>query len=99
PTARAAAMVADLLIIPRSLYGQSRPPVGLVRGSRDVFPQQIAAEIAREISPDRVDVIAVVLRVVVLDEEGGALYAVIVLFALLRLSSPGKRNLLEAGRL
>jgi hypothetical protein len=43
------------------------PVAGLV-----VVFEQVAAEIAGEIAPDGVDVVVVVLRVVVLDQEGGA---------------------------
>lgn len=46
-----------------------------------MFPQDVFAEIAIEIAPDGVDVIPVVLRVVLLDQERVALHAVVVLLA------------------
>ena len=46
-----------------------------------MLTQQIASEVAVEITPDRVNVIAVVLRVVELDEKRRALHAVVVFLA------------------
>ncbi len=37
-----------------------------------VIGQGIAAEIGREVAPDRVDVVGAILRIVVLDQRGGA---------------------------
>jgi hypothetical protein len=55
-----------------------------------VLFEQVAAEIAGEIAPDGVDVVVVVLRVVVLDEECGRLYAVVVAFAALHAAGPSE---------
>jgi hypothetical protein len=52
--------------------------------------QQIPAEIAAEIAPDRVYVIRVVLRVVVFDQERRALYPVVMGRASLLAARPGK---------
>ena len=61
------------------------------------FAQQIAAEIAGGVSPDGVEVVHVVLRVVVLDEEGRALEAVVVRAAALCLAGPGEVHAVGAG--
>src|SRR6266567_532262 len=42
-----------------------------------MFFQQVQAEIAFDIAPDRVDVVGAVLRVVVLDEKHGRLDAIV----------------------
>src|SRR5262245_51407231 len=62
-----------------------------------MFAQQILAEIAVEIAPDRVDVIGVVLRVVVFDQEGRALDAVIMRIAFVHAARPREIYLVEAG--
>ena len=51
-----------------------------------VLLEQIAAEVAGSISPHRVHVVGVVLRVVVLDDERGAAQAVVM--TLTRLVAP-----------
>ena len=56
----------------------------------NVIAQQVAAEVTVGISPDRVDVVHVVLRVVVLDEKRGRLEPVVVRAAPLGLSRPGE---------
>src|SRR5215510_14361497 len=62
-----------------------------------MFAQQILAEIAVEIAADRVDVIGVVLRVVVFDQESRALAAVIMLIAFVLAARPREIYLVEAG--
>jgi choline dehydrogenase-like flavoprotein len=61
-----------------------------------MFPQQIASKISVEVAPHRVDVIAVILRRVVLDEELRALHAVVVRLALLGRACPGETHGVEA---
>src|SRR2546428_229096 len=56
--------------------GRKRRNGRSVRDGFEVFPQQIAPKVAVEVPPNRVDVVAVVLRVVVLDEEGRPLDSV-----------------------
>src|SRR5262245_15591854 len=68
----------------------------LVPDAPDVLAQQVAAEVAVEVAPHRVDVVAVVLRVVVLDEERRSLDAVVVLLSALGLTGPREPDLLEA---
>ena len=55
-----------------------------------VFPQQVAPEVAVEVAPHRVHVIAVALRVVELDEERRALHTVVVRIAALEFAGPAK---------
>src|SRR6185295_19740127 len=49
----------------------------LVRYRGEMLPQQVLPEVAVEIPPDRVNVVAVVLCVVELDQEGRALDAIV----------------------
>ena len=65
---------------------------------RHVLGEDVAAEVAVEITPDRVHVVAVVLRVVVLDQERRALNLVVMALALLRGALPGELDLLDACR-
>src|ERR1700730_6667063 len=67
----------------------------LVRDRLEVLAQQIPPEVAVEIAPHGMDVIAVVLGVVVLDQKRGPLDAVVVLLSPLRLARPGERDFLE----
>ena len=60
-----------------------------------VLAQQVAAKIVLQIPPHRVDVIRVVLRVVILDERGRALDAIIMRFAALQAPGPGEVNLVD----
>src|SRR5919204_5018999 len=68
-----------------------------VRCGFQMLPQQIASEISLEVAPHRVDVVRVVLRVVVLDEEGRPLHAVVVFLAALGVAGPREADLLDAG--
>src|SRR5471030_2919047 len=61
----------------------------LVRDRSKMFAQEVAPEVSVEIAPDRVDVVAVVLRVVVLHEKRRALNPVVVLLTPLGLARPG----------
>src|SRR6185436_6307825 len=67
-------------------------------GSRrpEMLPQQVSHEVAIEVAPHRVDVVAVVLGVVVLHEEGRTLHAVVVLFPALGFTRPCEADLLDA---
>ena len=56
--------------------------------------QQVHAEVAVEIAPDGVDVVGVVLRVVVFDQERRGLHAIVVRVALLGPAGPGEINIL-----
>src|SRR5688572_11310130 len=56
---------------------------------------EIAAEIAREITPHGMDVVRVVLRVVVLDQEGRALNAIVVRLTALDRAGPRECHLAE----
>ena len=67
-----------------------------MRDGFQVFPQKVAPEIAAEIAPDRVNVVRVVLRVVVLDEEGRTLHPVVMLLAPFGLTRPRKPDLVDA---
>ena len=72
-----------------------RQPCSVLKSVRDrfqVFSQQVSPEVPVEIAPHRVDVVAVVLRVVVLDEERRALHPVVVLLAALGLAGPRERR-------
>src|SRR5690242_19408412 len=64
----------------RSDLGRPFEDLGM-RGAGQMLAQEIAAEDAVEVAPDRVDVVGVVLGVVELDQERRALHAVIVLLA------------------
>src|SRR5688572_3536946 len=61
-----------------------------------VIAQQVAPEIAAEITPHAVDVVAVVLRAVVLDQEQRPLDAVIVRPPALGAAGPAEMDLLDA---
>jgi hypothetical protein len=68
-----------------------KPAPLLVMGAVLVMiAKQVEPEISIEIAPDAVNVISVVLRVVVLDNELGCLYPVIVRTRLLFHSCPGE---------
>src|SRR6185436_4191342 len=58
-----------------------------------VVAQQIAAEIAAEITPHCMDVIGFVLRIVVFDQETGRLHAVVMRLAAGDTSRPRKLQL------
>src|SRR6185503_7355019 len=68
-----------------------------VRRRFEMLPQEIASEVAVEITPHRVDVVPVVLRVVELDEERRALHAVVVLLTALDRSGPREGDVLDPG--
>src|SRR5206468_12796877 len=76
---------------------QSRRSALVVRRRLQVLAKEVAPEVAVEVAPHRVNVVAVVLRVVVLDEERRSLHAVVVLLPALGLAGPGERDLLGAG--
>ena len=57
--------------------------------------EHVAAEVGAQVAPDRVDVVGVVLRVVVLDEQVAALDAVVVRLAGLGAAGPGERQRVE----
>src|SRR6266540_1373562 len=62
-----------------------------------MLAQQILAEIAVEIAPDRVYVIGVVLRVVVFDQKRRALHPVVMRIAFVDAARPAEIYLVEAG--
>lgn len=62
----------------------------------DVLPDQVGAEVAREVAPHRVDVIRVVLRVVVLDQKGRPLHPVVVARTALGRAGLGEGRFVEA---
>ena len=64
-----------------------------------MLAQQIAAEVAFEVAPHRVNVIRIVLGIVELDEECRTLHAVVVLLAALDRPGPRERDVLDAGDL
>ena len=57
-------------------------------GGGVVLREEVSAEVAFGVTPDGVDVVGVVLGVVVLDEQVGALDSVVVLLAGLQASCP-----------
>ena len=66
----------------------------IVTDGGDVLAQQIAAEVASEVPPHGVNVIPVVLRVVVLDEESGTLNPIVMLLSPFRLAGPREADFL-----
>ncbi len=68
----------------------------MVRRLLVVLLQQVDAEVAVEIAPHGVDVVAFVLDAVVFDQEGRPLDAVVVQRALLDAAHPGEFHLVEA---
>jgi len=65
--------------------------------SVSVLPSQVFAPVTVEVSPNTVNVIGVVLRVVVFDQKRTALHTVIVAFASLQAAHPGEFDLVKAG--
>src|ERR1700730_16107149 len=72
----------------------SRVPL-MMRGVRVVCRQQVFAPVAVKIAPHAVNVIGVVLSVIVLDQKGDALNAVVVAFAFVQSAHPGEFNLVQ----
>ncbi len=82
-------------------HGVTSEVWGLVGGGV-VLGEEVSAEVAFGVAPDGVDVVRVVLGVVVLDEQVGALDAVVVLLAYLEAAGPdegegGRGDGLDAG--
>ena len=50
--------------------------------------EHVRAKVVREVAPDGVDMVRVVLRVVVFEQEGRALHAVVVAVAALQAARP-----------
>ena len=67
-----------------------------MRRTLDVLAQQIPSEVAVEVPPDRVNVVRIVLRVVVLDQERQPLNSVVMGTAVLGFARPLERDLLDA---
>ena len=63
----------------------------------DVFTQQITTEIAIEVTPNRMDVVGIVLHVAGFHEKGGALDAVVVGVAQLEATCPAEADFINAG--
>src|SRR5260221_510074 len=70
----------------------------LMRDGLQMFAQEIAAEVAVEVAPDGMDVVAVVLGIVELDEKRRALHPVIVLLTAFEIARPGEGDFVETGR-
>src|SRR5213075_2112744 len=62
-----------------------------------VLLQHVATEIVFKVAIDGVDVVGVVLRVIVLDDEVRTLHAVIVRLAAFEAAGPGEENLIGLG--
>src|SRR5688572_27790382 len=58
-----------------------------------MLAKQVTPEITVEVAPDRMNMIGLVLGVVVLDQERGALYPIVVRLADLELAGPGEGDL------
>src|SRR4029450_6041363 len=68
-----------------------------VGGFPIVAREHVFAEISGEIAPDSMDMVGVVLRVVVLEQEGRSLHAIIVRLSGRIGSGPGKMDVVETG--
>lgn len=68
-----------------------------MRGVLVVFSEEVAAEVALEVAPDRMDVVGAVLGIVELEEERGALDAVVMAFAGFLAAGPGEVDSGPAG--
>ena len=68
----------------------------VVRTSSIVFCQKIITKITGQITPNRMDVIRIVLPVVILDEKGRSLDPIVVRFARLGASRPPEMDLIHA---
>src|SRR5437899_4649072 len=77
-----------------STNGQSNISVVGARGV--VRAQRVQSKIVVEVAPDGVDVVCVILRIVVLDDERRALNPVVVWLPRRAASGPGKVNLPQA---
>src|SRR5207244_11317778 len=62
-----------------------------------MLAEQVLAKISLEIPPDRVDVVVVILRVVVFEQERRPLDPIIMTLSLLNPSRPGKQDFTLAG--
>ena len=70
-----------------------------MRHSRHVLGEDVAAKISVEVPPDGMNVVAVVLRVVVFDQERRALHLILILVSFLRRAGPGEHDGIGARRL
>ena len=61
-----------------------------------VFFEEVLAKVVVEVAEDGVDVVGVVLEVVVFDEEGRAVNAVVVFQVFFEASGPGEVDFFEA---
>src|SRR5688572_33245707 len=80
--------------------GSGAHPTASVRMVRRVpvmFLEEIDAEVAVKVPPDRMNVIGVVLRVVILDQERRSLQAVVMRLAAQEPTHPREANVIQAG--
>jgi len=69
----------------------------VVRVASVVLRKQVFAPIVGEVAPHAMYVVGVVLRIVVLDQEGLTLHTIIMTFALLETSYPCKLDGVQSG--
>jgi hypothetical protein len=62
-----------------------------------VVPQRVAAEAQPRIVPDRVNVVGILLRVVVFEQQGWPVDSVIVRLTGIKRAGPGKMQVLDTG--
>jgi hypothetical protein len=70
-------------------------PYMMMPGDSKIAAEKIHAEVPHRVSPDRVDVVGIVLRVVVLDEQARPLDPVVVGLATLTPAGPGEVHRVE----
>lgn len=85
--------------VPPSLPIRMSVAVPAVVNLPEMLTKQVAAEVPVEVPPHRMDVVRVVLRVVVLDEESRALHPVVVGCAASQVAGPRKGDRVRAGSL
>src|SRR5262245_24308235 len=68
-----------------------------VRDLLVMLAEQVFTKVVLKITPDGMNVVGVVLRVIVFKKEGWALHSVIMRLALLNAAGPAKINFLNAG--
>src|SRR5207249_870289 len=78
--------------------GESRPMLR-VRHLAVMFEQQVFTEIIFKVPPDRVNVVIVVLGIVVFQQEGRSLGAVVMALAMFQSTGPGEIDFVHAGGL
>src|SRR5206468_1022588 len=94
PTAGAGARRLESVI--ETFYWQAASSSLLVRDAIIMLAQEVVAEVAFEIAPDRVDMVGVVLGIVVFQKEGRALHPIVVSFLGLDAPGPGEIQILRS---